>query len=75
MSADISMIITKQLTPMEMPMHCIHCKTHLFSVVGDVLTIWQGVGYPLKEIPVGISFAVAHICRGCKKHYNFYFQV
>lgn len=66
-------ILNKNNLPNEVPYFCMRCKSRLFHLNRDVVAIYQGEGYPEKEIPRNMGL-VSIKCHGCESKYNFYYQ-
>lgn len=69
----VNLIISKQVLDYKLPYYCVRCRSYIFSINKDLAAIWEGEGYPDKEIPNGMGW-VNFYCHGCKRDYNFYFQ-
>lgn len=68
-----NIILTRAGLPEAVPYFCMRCRNRLFHINRDILVVWQGDGYPEREIPKNMGL-VQQKCRGCETIYNFYFQ-
>lgn len=73
MTKPITVILSKDNALETVPYYCIHCNRYFFDMNRDAVVIYQGNGYPLKNIPYNMGF-VNISCHRCKTNYTFYFQ-
>lgn len=66
-------ILTKVNLPEAVPYYCMRCRHKLFHINREVMVMWQGEGYPEREIPRGMGMAEIK-CSGCPSKYTFYYQ-
>lgn len=68
-----NVVLTRQTLPKLEDYRCIKDGTLLFKINRDLLSLWFGAGYPVREIPLGMGW-VQHKCKNCQMMYNFYWQ-
>ena len=68
-----NIILTAANMPQMVPYFCMRCRSRIHHLNRDILVVWQGDGYPDKEIPKNMG-RVQVKCHGCETIYNFYFQ-
>ena len=67
----INFVFSRESLPATVPYYCMRCKSYIFSVNREVVTVWMGEGFPEREIPNDMGW-IRFFCQGCKRNYNFY---